>query len=246
MIKNGHPTNIDKLRPPNGRNGHLTVLDLREDRFPSTIASQTRQVYDLLAAVYPISTFLFHSRAHRRAVEISGIRDGMRVLEVATGSGEMFRRLVKVNRNGHTLGLDLSPNMAAHTLRRARRDFPSSFTHCQAVDARHLPFRDGAFDAVVSCYLLELLATDDIVRVISEFHRVLRPSGRLTLVLIGENANMFNRIYLKLGSLAPAFWGSQIDRRVPGMMADHSFRILDEVTVRQSGYPSRVLSAVRA
>jgi ubiquinone/menaquinone biosynthesis C-methylase UbiE len=157
----------------------------------------------------------------------------------------MFQRLVKANRNGHTLGLDLSPNMAAHTLRRARRDFPQARAQCQAVDARHLPFRDGSFDAVVSCYLLELLATDDILRVIGEFRRVLRPGGRLTLVLIGENAELFNRIYLVLGSLAPAFWGSQIEHRVAGMMEEYDFRILKEVTVRQSGYPSRVLSAVR-
>ena len=64
----------------------------------ATLADRTRRVYDRLAAVYPISTMFFHSRAHRHVIEASGLRDGMKVLEVATGSGEMFRRLVRANR----------------------------------------------------------------------------------------------------------------------------------------------------
>ena len=67
---------------------------------PATLADRTRRVYDRMAAVYPVSTLLFHSRAHRCALEASGLSDGMRVLEVATGSGEMFRRLVRANRGG--------------------------------------------------------------------------------------------------------------------------------------------------
>jgi len=64
--------------------------------------------------------------------------------------------------------------MAALTQRRAQRRYPHSVTHCQAVDARHMPFRDGSFDAVVCCYLLELLSSEDIARTVDEFHRVLR------------------------------------------------------------------------
>ena len=64
---------------------------------PATLAQRTRRVYDRMAAIYPLSTMFFHSRAHRCALGASGIRDGMRVLEVATGSGEMFRRLVRAN-----------------------------------------------------------------------------------------------------------------------------------------------------
>ena len=69
-----------------------------------------------LSAFYPLSTMFFHSRAHRSVIGASGISDGMKVLEVATGSGEMFRRLVRANPTGTTVGLDLSPNMAAYTL----------------------------------------------------------------------------------------------------------------------------------
>jgi ubiquinone/menaquinone biosynthesis C-methylase UbiE len=210
---------------------------------PTTLAERTRRVYDRLAAVYPMSTMLFHSRAHRCALEASGVSNGMKVLEVATGSGEMFRRLVRANGKGSTIGVDLSPNMAARTQRSARRKFPHAVTHCQAVDARHMPFRNESFDAIFCCYLLELLSGDDIVCTLREFRRILRDRGNLTLVLIGQNTAMFNSIYKVLGKVAPAFWGRQVERRVPDLIQSAQFEILQDRLVRQTFYPSRVLVA---
>jgi ubiquinone/menaquinone biosynthesis C-methylase UbiE len=210
---------------------------------PATLAVRTRRVYDRLAAVYPVSTLLFHSRAHRCALGASGIRDGMKVLEVATGSGEMFRRLIRANRGGTTFGVDLSPNMAARTQRTARHKFPDARTHCQAVDARHMPFRAESFDAVFCCYLLELLSAEDIVSTLGEFRRVLRDRGNLTLVLIGQNAASFNAIYKVLGKVAPAFWGRQVEQRVPELIEAVRFEILKDEMVRQTFYPSRILVA---
>jgi len=190
-----------------------------------------------------MSTMLFHSRAHRCALNASGVRDGMQVLEVATGSGEMFRRLVRANAKGSTVGVDLSPNMAARTQRSARQKFPDASAHCQAVDARHMPFRNEAFDAIFCCYLLELLSADDIVCTLREFRRILRDRGNLTLVLIGQNTPMFNAVYKVLGRVAPAFWGRQVESRVPALIQAARFEILQDQMVRQTFYPSRVLVA---
>ena len=210
---------------------------------PATLAERTRRVYDRLAPVYSVSTNLFHSRAHRRALDMCDLADGMRVLEVATGSGEMFRRLVRTNRGGSTLGVDLSPNMARRTQQRVQREFPASLTQCHAVDARHMPFRDGAFDTIFCCYLLELLSGEDIARTIGEFHRVLRRRGQLVLVLIGQKTPAFNAIYRVAGKVAPAFWGRQVEERVPELVEATDFHIERDAMVRQIFYPSRVLVA---
>ncbi|HWQ55822.1 MAG TPA: class I SAM-dependent methyltransferase [Bryobacteraceae bacterium] len=210
---------------------------------PTTLAHRTRRAYDRLAAVYPLSTMFFHSRAHRCALEASGIRDGMRVLEVATGSGEMLRRILRANPNGSNIGVDLSPNMACRTQRHARRDFPTSRVDCQAVDARLMPFKDETFDAVVCCYLLELLSAEDILRTVAEIHRVLRRPGRLALTLIGQHTPVFNRLYKIVGTVAPAFWGRQVEQSIPDVIRAADFRIVQDEVVRQSGYPSRVLVA---
>jgi len=210
---------------------------------PRTIAARTRRVYDLVSSVYPASTFFFHSKAHDCALKHSGIRNGMRVLEVATGSGEMFRRLVKANPDGQTFGLDLSPNMAAHTLRVARKACPQAEAHTGAVDVRSLPFRAASFDAVMCCYLLELLSQDDIQRTLREIRRVLRPGGKFSLVVIGQNVKMFNHLYTVGGSLVPAFWGRQVESSVPELIRETGMRLVTDRFVRQGFYPSRVLVA---
>jgi ubiquinone/menaquinone biosynthesis C-methylase UbiE len=224
---------------------NYSVLLPRTDQMPRTIAERTRRIYDTVAAVYPVSTFFFHSRAHACALQTSGIQNGMRVLEVATGSGEMFRRLVRTNPDGKTFGLDLSPKMAVHTLNRARKEFPEAKAHCGAVDVRDLPFGEAVFDAVVCCYLLELLSREDIGRTLQEIRRVLRPNGVFSLVVIGQNVRMFNRLYGVCGKLVPAFWGRQVEHDVPDMIRRAELRITADRFVRQGFYPSRVLVARR-
>ena len=209
------------------------------------LVDRTRRVYDLLAGVYPASTFFFHSKAHRAAIEMAAIQDGSRVLEVATGSGEMFRRLVQENPTGLNVGLDLSPNMAAHTLGRVRQEFPSSRTLLQAVDARHMPFADAGFAHVICCYLFELLDDSDIQRSLAEIRRVLKPGGSFTVILIGQNLGFFNQMYKVAGGLAPAFWGRQVSERFLPRLQKAGFRVRAERVVRQGFYPSRVVVADR-
>src|SRR5580704_13477015 len=210
--------------------------DQTHDAFRGLPAS-TRRVYDLVAGVYPLSTLLFHEKAHKVALSLAGIRDGMRVLEVATGSGEMFGRLVRINPRGLTCGFDLSPNMAARAQRLARRRLPRARAHCQAVDACNMPFRDGSFDAVVCCYLLELMSAEDILRALGEIHRVLRPNGRLALVLIGQNVPAFNALYRVAGGVAPAFWGRQVEAAIPDAIKEFDFEIEYDRKVKQGFYP---------
>jgi ubiquinone/menaquinone biosynthesis C-methylase UbiE len=93
------------------------------------------------------------------------------------------------------------------------------------------------------CYLLELLSYEDIRQTLEEFHRVLRFRGTLTLVMIGENTAVFNRVYRMLGRAAPAFWGRQVEKCVPELVTAANFHIVTDRSVRQAGYPSRVVSA---
>ena len=106
-----------------------------------------------------------------------------------------------------------------------------------------MPFRNEAFDAIFCCYLLELLSTDDIVGTLGEFRRILRDRGNLTLVLIGQNTASFNAVYKVLGKVAPAFWGRQVEQRVPKLIESARFEIVQDRLVRQTFYPSRVLVA---
>lgn len=217
------------------------TLPGEKDPLPQTIAARTRRVYDALAGVYPVSTYFFHSKAHAYVLKQSGIQNGDRVLEIASGSGEMLRHLAGINPGGLTIGLDLSPKMAAGAQKRVREEHPGTSAHCGAVDVRSLPFADASFDAVVCCYLIELLGRDDIYRTLQEVRRVLRPGGRFSLVVIGQNRTLFRHAYKVGASVARAFWGRLVESEAPEMLRDCGLHILDDRYLLQGFYPSRVL-----
>jgi ubiquinone/menaquinone biosynthesis C-methylase UbiE len=216
-------------------------LPRANDPLPHTIAERTRRVYDAIAHVYPLSTFFFHRKAHAYTLKHSGIRNGDRVLEIAIGSGEMFRKLVEINQDGTTIGLDLAPNMASYSQRRIRREWPDAAAHCGAVDVRSLPFGDASFDAIVCCYLVELLSHDDIHKTLAEAQRVLRPGGRFSLILIRQDTPIFSFMYRMGAAMIRAFWGRLVEEEVPEMILQSGMKIIDDHSLRQGYYPSRVL-----
>ena len=101
-----------------------------------------------------------------------------RLLDVACGTGIVTRRLAAADGLSVT-GVDLTPAMA----RRAAARLPGSVL---LADARRLPFRDGAFDAVSSVWLLHLAATPGDVRtLVGECARVLK-RGRYMAIIVSD------------------------------------------------------------
>ena len=207
-----------------------------------TIAERTKRVYNRLAFVYPLSTFFFHSKAHRAVIQRAKIQDGSRVLEIACGSGEMFGRILKANPSGINVGVDLSPRMAGYTQRRATTEAPKTTSFCQATDVRQLPFREASFETVICCYLFELLGCVDLEAALLEVRRVLKPGGRVVVVLIGQNAPIFNRAYRLAGALVPAFWGRQVEHQILPIIEGVGFEVETDEHLRQGYYPSRVMT----
>ncbi len=97
------------------------------------------------------------------------------VLELAHGPGHL---LVRMARQGlRPVGLDLSPQMGALAHRRLRRaGLPPRLVRARA---QHLPFRDGAFRAVVATFPTEFILEPATAR---EAARVLSPGGTVIVV----------------------------------------------------------------
>lgn len=226
-------------------------LELQGRRLELLSTRLTQRLYDRTAPFYSISSLLFHSRAHRRVVELAGPLEGQTVLEVAVGSGELFQFLLERNRTGLTVGVDLSPGMVAVVKKRLQEQAANGFrlvtgqSLLQAVDARAMPFPDGMFDTLFNCYLLELLPAADIGRTVREFYRVLRPGGRLLLVNPGDSSRLFNFLHGWAGYAVPSYWGRLVAKEVPRILEHGGFRVCHSEIVSQTGYPSLVTVAAR-
>ena len=104
-------------------------------------------------------------------IEALQIGPGDRVLDLATGTGEVA---VRAARSGAVVtGIDLAEPMLAKA--RERRVRGAAFRLAQADD---LPFRKGWFDAVTMRLVVHTLG-DRRGRALAEVRRVLAPEGRL-------------------------------------------------------------------
>jgi demethylmenaquinone methyltransferase/2-methoxy-6-polyprenyl-1,4-benzoquinol methylase len=96
-----------------------------------------------------------------------------RVLDVATGSGDLARAIEAACPGAHVLGADFSSRMLD-----VARALGSK--HLIEADALALPFADGEFDAVTVAFGLRNMAVWD--RALDEMARVTRPGGHLLVL----------------------------------------------------------------
>jgi SAM-dependent methyltransferase len=104
---------------------------------------------------------------------------GTDVLEVGCGLGTLLADMVQ--EGYHCSAIDQSPQMVAaarDTLR--RRGLERENTPIQQASVKLLPFADASFDDVVSTFPTEYIADRQTIH---EIGRVLRPGGRLIIVL---------------------------------------------------------------
>lgn len=116
-------------------------------------------------------------------VEAAHVQPGMRVLDIACGTGEPAISLAALLAgNGEVVGVDISPEPLKIADERATQRGLSNATFQQA-DALALPFPDNSFDCITS--RLGIMFFADLPRALSEMRRVLKPAARAILLVWG-------------------------------------------------------------
>jgi len=130
---------------------------------------------------------------------------GARVLDVACGSGfPALATAAAVRPGGTVVATDISPEMLAVAASRAKRDALDNIEFVE-MDAEHLRFSDGEFDAVTNAY--GLMFSPDVPRAIAEARRVLRSRGRFLAVTWDEPSR--NPFFSVIAPVAAPFLGIQ-------------------------------------
>ncbi len=159
-------------------------------------ASRVGAVFDGVAKRYDVMNDLMSLGLHRYwkrfALAVARPRAGERVLDVATGSGDLAAALARaVGPSGEAWATDINRAM----LERGRDRLLDEGLVVPAVqcDAERLPFAEGHFDCVTVAFGLRNMTHKE--RALAEMARVLRPGGRLVVL-------EFSRVWTPL---APAY-----------------------------------------
>jgi len=153
-------------------------------------AEQVRSMFDGIAGVYDLlntaMTAGLHHRWRSRAADLARVGPGDRVLDVATGTGDLALELAgRVGPGGEVIGSDFAEGM----LERAREKAAARDQGQGAVrprfewgDALELQYPSGSFDAATVGFGARNFA--DLTRGLAEMRRVVRPGGRVVVLEI--------------------------------------------------------------
>lgn len=139
--------------------------------------ASVQQMFDAIAGRYDLMNKVMtmgQDQKWRKFVVVkAGDAEDGRVLDLATGTGDIASLLAQANPHAHVVGGDFSCNM----LEEAKKRFADTKIEWLECDANNLPFEDNSFDAVTFGYLLRNV--DNVPAVLNEIYRVLKPGGRI-------------------------------------------------------------------
>ena len=156
------------------------------------------------------------------------------------GTGLAFYEIVKKNRNGRNLGIDISPGMLTKAQKRLSKLVGGNYK-LELGSAFHLPAADGQFDLLVNNYMFDLIAFDQMDLVLSEFKRVLKKEGKLVLVNMTVGERWGSGLYDFIYRLSPKSIGGCRGIRLSNRLKNQGFTIEAREYHQQLRFPSEVI-----
>jgi ubiquinone/menaquinone biosynthesis C-methylase UbiE len=187
---------------------HTTSPQHANEETMLTPQEDTRAAWDEIAAGYDEFVTAPGMPSAEDGLRRAGIRAGMRVLDVACGSGALSIPAARLG--AQVLAVDQSPKMLERLQARAREEALSSI-QCRVMDGTALQLEDGSFDIAASQFGVMLFA--DMPRGISEMARVTRPGGRVLMIVYDapQKLDFFAFFVAAIRAAVPDFTGPPHD-----------------------------------
>jgi len=146
---------------------------------------RVKGVFDSVAKNYDVMNDLMSLGVHRLwkkfMLEHTGLRKGMRALDVAGGTGDISKGLAEqVGSEGQVFLTDINEAMLAEGRNNLIDAGLVGNVSYQVENAENLSFDDNEFDCVTIAFGLRNVTNKDIA--LQEMHRVLKPGGRLLVL----------------------------------------------------------------
>lgn len=167
---------------------HFGYKDVNADEKQGLVAN----VFHSVAGQYDLMNDLMSAGVHRVwkrfAIEVSAVRPGHHVLDIAGGTGDLAEKFhALVGSEGHVILSDINESMLS-----MGRDRLTDAGLCEHLDyvqanAETLPFEDNSFDCVSISFGLRNVTNKD--RALRSMLRVLKPGGKLLVLEFSKPKN---------------------------------------------------------
>ena len=159
---------------------------------PGEKAGLVRGVFDSVASRYDLMNDLMSLGVHRLwkrfAIQLAGVRQGQRVLDLASGTGDLADRFADlVGPDGSVLMTDINASMLqVGRDRMLDRGHAGNLSFAQ-VNAERLPFPDDSFDLITIAFGLRNVT--DKQQALNAMYHALRPGGRVLVLEFSKPTN---------------------------------------------------------
>jgi len=166
-----------------------------------TISEKTKQqkvgeVFHSVASKYDLMNDVMSAGLHRVwkrfTVDVSGVKAGDKVLDIAGGSGDLSKLFAqKVGTTGEVILTDINASML--TVGRDRMIDAGLSVPAMQCNAEQLPFADNSFDCVIVAFGLRNMTDKDVA--LKEMQRVLKVGGRLLVLEFSKVWQPLEKLY---------------------------------------------------
>ncbi len=154
---------------------------------------QTREMFTSIAPRYDFLNRLLSVGQDKywrqRAIDLLDPIGNERILDVATGTGDMVIEVAKRNLSVQIFGIDFSQRMLDLGRIKIARNGYNQAVSLQIGSGECLPFADESFDGVICAFGIRNFA--DVQLGLREFFRVLKPGGRVVVLEFSIPQNQF-------------------------------------------------------
>ena len=162
-------------------------------------AEKVAGVFHSVAGNYDLMNDLMSGGVHRlwkrMAIEMSGVRRGNKVLDIAGGTGDLAAKFSKiVGAKGSVVLADINDSMLKVGRDRLVDQGIVSNVQFSQADAQSLPFPDNTFDVITIAFGLRNVTDKDMA--LRSMLRVLKPGGRLLILEFSKPiSSLLSKVY---------------------------------------------------
>ncbi|PLA74402.1 bifunctional demethylmenaquinone methyltransferase/2-methoxy-6-polyprenyl-1,4-benzoquinol methylase UbiE [Hydrogenovibrio sp. SC-1] len=165
---------------------HKKTIDFGFSEVPlEEKVKKVKGVFDSVAGKYDVMNDVMSLGIHRlwkrHAIELSGIRPGNKVLDLAGGTGDLTKAFAKrVGKNGQVVLADINESMVRVGRDRLINEGVIGNVDYTITNAEALTYPDNTFDLVTISFGLRNVTNKD--KALAEMARVLKPGGQLMVL----------------------------------------------------------------